>query len=156
MDAVTQLRIVAEVALALLLGGIIGFERETAQKPAGIRTHMLVAASAALFMALAELLLSYFRASTNVEISSDPIRVIEAVITGVSFLGAGTIFRHRGENYVEGLTTAASLLFSGAVGITVALHLFPLAVGVVALALFVLRGISFFQRRIGINGETGT
>jgi putative Mg2+ transporter-C (MgtC) family protein len=154
MDTATELRIIGEVALALFLGGVIGFERETAQKPAGFRTHMLVAASAALFMSLADLLVGHFRASTNVTISSDPIRVIEAVITGISFLGAGTIFRHRDQNHVEGLTTAASLLFSGAVGISVALHHFVLALGVVALALFVLRGVGMIERRIGKDRDT--
>jgi putative Mg2+ transporter-C (MgtC) family protein len=146
MDTATELRIIGEVALALLLGGVIGLEREVARKPAGFRTHMLVAGSAALFMSLADLLVQYFNTSTNVNISSDPIRVIEAVITGVSFLGAGTIFRHREENQVEGLTTAASILLCSAVGICVALHHFILAVGVVVLALFVLRGAGIIER----------
>ena len=147
MDTVTELRIIGEVALALLLGGVIGLEREVARKPAGFRTHMLVAGSAALFMSLADLLVNFFNTSTTVNVSSDPIRVIEAVITGVAFLGAGTIFRHKDENQVEGLTTAASILLSSAIGICVALHHFVLAVGVVILALLVLRGAGMVQRR---------
>jgi putative Mg2+ transporter-C (MgtC) family protein len=147
MDIATELRIIGEVGLALLLGGVIGLEREVARKPAGFRTHMLVAGSAALFMSLADLLVHYFDSSTSISINSDPIRVIEAVITGVSFLGAGTIFRHREGDQVEGLTTAASILLSSAIGICVALHHFVLAVGVVILALLVLRGAGMIERR---------
>lgn len=148
MDIETQFRIIGEVAIALVLGGIIGLEREAARKPAGFRTHMLVAASAALFMSLADLLVHHFDSNTNINITSDPVRVIEAIITGVSFLGAGTIFRHREENQVEGLTTAASILLSSAIGICVALHYFVLAIGVVVLALIVLRGAAILEHRV--------
>jgi putative Mg2+ transporter-C (MgtC) family protein len=66
-------------------------------------------------------------------IRSDPIRVVQAVVIGISFLGAGTIFRREKSDHVEGLTTAASLLFSGTLGISVALRQFVLAVGATAL-----------------------
>ncbi|HEY2921955.1 MAG TPA: MgtC/SapB family protein, partial [Candidatus Binatia bacterium] len=94
-DWLTQLTIIGEVALAILLGGIIGIEREVANKPAGFRTHMLVAGAAALLVGLGDALIRRFGASVDSElISSDPIRIVGAVITGISFLGAGTIFRH--------------------------------------------------------------
>jgi putative Mg2+ transporter-C (MgtC) family protein len=74
------------------------------------------------------------------------MRIIGAIITGISFLGAGTIFRH--ETQVEGLTTAASLLLSGAVGMAVALQQFIIAGGITLLSLVVLRGVKFIEDRI--------
>ena len=141
-----QLAILGEVALACLLGGIIGFERETAEKPAGFRTQMLVAGASALVVGLGDALLGAFVAHEGkTAITSDPIRIVEAVITGVSFLGAGTIFRRDRSEQVEGLTTAASILMSAAIGISVALRQFALAVGVTLLALFILRGMKFIE-----------
>jgi putative Mg2+ transporter-C (MgtC) family protein len=145
----TQLAILAEVFLAMILGGIIGFERATANKPAGFRTHMLVAGAAALLVGLSDALLDRFNTGAYADlIRSDPIRVIQAIIAGISFLGAGTIFRHPKKQHVEGLTTAASLLFSGAIGVCVALRQFVLALAVTLLTLTVLRGVEFIERRI--------
>jgi putative Mg2+ transporter-C (MgtC) family protein len=144
-----QLAILAEVFLAMVLGGIIGIERTTANKPAGFRTHMLVAGAAALLVGLSDALIHRFSPGAYTElIESDPIRVIQAIIAGISFLGAGTIFRHPKKQHVEGLTTAASLLFSGAIGICVALRQFVLAVAVTVLTLIVLRGVELIERRI--------
>jgi putative Mg2+ transporter-C (MgtC) family protein len=104
---------------------------------------MLVAGSAALLVGLGEVLLEQFGAGGEGSlIRVDPIRIVEAIITGISFLGAGTIFR-RGSEHVEGLTTAATLLLSGALGICVALRQMVLAIGVTLLTLVILRG---FQR----------
>jgi putative Mg2+ transporter-C (MgtC) family protein len=148
-DWLAQLTIIGEVALGILLGGIIGIEREVANKPAGFRTHMLVAGAAALLVGLGDALIRRFGASVDSElISSDPIRIVGAVITGISFLGAGTIFRHARTQQVEGLTTAASLLFSGAIGISVALQQFVLAFGATVLAVTVLRGLKLIEARI--------
>jgi putative Mg2+ transporter-C (MgtC) family protein len=106
-----QLFLIAEVALAMLLGGIIGIEREIADKPAGFRTHVLVAGAAALLVGLSSALIIDYAADPNAQlIRFDPVRVIEAIVTGGSFLGAGTIFRRSETNHVEGLTTAASIL----------------------------------------------
>lgn len=138
-----------EVALAILLGGIIGTEREVANKPAGFRTHMLVAGAAALLAGLGDALVQRFSAHAVSDfIRTDPIRIIEAIVTGISFLGAGTIFRRSRGEQVEGLTTAASLLFSAAVGICIAAQQFILGIGVTALALIVLRGVLFIERRL--------
>lgn len=78
---------------------------------------------------------------------SDPVRIVEAVITGVSFLGAGTIIRHRSKRQIEGITTAASILFTAGVGVCVALSQVVLAVGVTALVLITLRGVGFAQQQ---------
>lgn len=143
-----ELEVLAEVALAMLLGGLVGIEREFADKPAGFRTHMLVAGASALLVGLGDALLVRFLQGNEQILNSDPIRIVEAVITGISFLGAGTIFRLGRTNEVQGLTTAASLLFSGAVGIAVALRQFVLGIGVTLLALLVLRGLRAMERWI--------
>ena len=145
-----QLQILVYVGLAMLLGAIIGLEREVEDKPAGLRTHMLVAGAAALLVALGHVVVRRFNARLSSEVLlSDPVRIIEAVITGVSFLGAGTIIRRSASRQVEGLTTAASLLFAAAVGICVALSQLVLAVGVTVLVLITLRGVGFFvQHRL--------
>jgi putative Mg2+ transporter-C (MgtC) family protein len=143
-----QLEIIGEVALAMLLGGIIGMERERADKPAGFRTHMLVAGASALLVGLADALLyRYGGGGADGAVRSDPIRVVEAIITGISFLGAGTIFRRGESRGVEGLTTAASLLLCGALGIAVALRQFILAGGITILALVVLWGLKSLERK---------
>lgn len=142
MDSWRELAIIGEVALAMLLGGLIGIEREIADKPAGFRTHMLVAGAAALLVGLGGAMLNSFVDHGRAEfIRSDPIRIVEAIITGIAFLGAGTIFRRQHGEHVEGLTTAASILFSAAIGIAVALREFTIAIGVTVLALIALRGL---------------
>ncbi|MDY7039379.1 MAG: MgtC/SapB family protein [Chloroflexota bacterium] len=144
-----QLQILSYVGLAMLLGAVIGLEREIEDKPAGLRTHMLVAGAAALLVSLGDVMVRRFNVGLGSElVRSDPVRIIEAVITGVSFLGAGTIIRHRTEQSVEGLTTAASILFAAAVGVCVALSQIMLAAGVTVLVLFTLRGVGSFQQWI--------
>ena len=147
-NSLMQFEIIGEVALAMLLGGVIGFEREMADKPAGFRTQMLVAGAAALLVGLADAMLRRFAMDSSVNASSDPIRIVEAIVTGISFLGAGTIFRRDRTEQVEGLTTAASILLCAAVGISVALRQFVLAVGVTLLALLVLRGLTGIEKRL--------
>jgi putative Mg2+ transporter-C (MgtC) family protein len=141
-----QVQVLAYVALAMLLGAMIGLEREFADKPAGLRTHMLVAGAAALLVTLSELMVKEFGADLGSQlVRADPIRIIEAVITGVSFLGAGTIIRSRSGRQVEGLTTAASILLAAALGICVALSQLTLAIGVTVLALITLRGVNVLE-----------
>ena len=148
----SQLQVLGEVVLAALLGALIGIDRELADKPAGLRTHMLVAGAAALLLGVSDALVQHFALSTDINliragmIRADPFRVIEAIITGVSFLGAGTIIRRERAEQVEGLTTAASILFSAGVGICVALRQRLLAAGVTILALLILRGVKLIDR----------
>ncbi len=101
---------------------------------------MLVAAAAALFVGLSDILVQRFDAGTGPDILRvDPIRIVEAVVTGVSFLGADTIFRHARGEAIEGLTSAASLLLVSAIGVSVALDQLLLAGCVTVLTLIVLR-----------------
>lgn len=149
-----QLKVLGYVVLAMFLGALIGIERETARRPAGLRTHTLVAGAAALFVLMGDVLVSQFDlALRNDILRSDPIRIIEAVITGVSFLGAGTIIRGGADSKVLGLTTAASILLSAAVGIAVALSQMVLAVGVTLLVLVTLRGFRLAEQWLGLKFE---
>jgi putative Mg2+ transporter-C (MgtC) family protein len=99
---------------------------------------MLVAGAAALLVGLTDVMVARFTAASGVK-TADPIRVIEATVAAVGFLGAGTILRRPSAERVEGLTTAASMLLTAAVGICVALRQFLLAGGVVVLTLVTLR-----------------
>lgn len=139
-----QLQIVGYVALAMVLCAFVGIEREMADKPAGFRTHMLVGGAAALLVKLSGVVVDSLAVSSSL-IQVDPIRVIEAIIAGVSFLGAGTIFRRTDKETTEGLTTAASLLFVAAIGVSVATGQLVLAVCVTFMALLVLRGAGWLQ-----------
>ncbi len=146
---VAQLQALGQVALAMALGALIGVEREFAHKPAGLRTHMLVAGAAALLIGLVDALLHYFLVpSISPLVRADPVPVITAVVTAVGFLGAGTIIRRSDSDHVEGLTTAASMLFAAAVGVATGLRQFALAVGATLLALVTLRGVRFLEAKI--------
>ena len=133
-----QLEALRDLILALLAGALLGAEREAAEKPAGLRTHMLVAAGAALFVAIGDALARGIDPGSST-LRSDPIRILEALVTGVSFLGAGTILRRERRGAVEGLTTAASLLVTAAIGAAIALDQFLLAAGATATTFVVLR-----------------
>lgn len=149
-----ELRIVWNVAIAMVLGGVIGIEREAAQKPAGFRTHMLVAGAAALLVELGRVLTVEFSSRTVPgALTADPIRIIQAVIIGVSFLGAGTIFRSD-RGHVQGLTTAASLLMSSGVGVAVAVDRIVAAIGVVVLVALVLGLVGWLEDRVTRKTDT--
>ncbi|MEW5993137.1 MAG: MgtC/SapB family protein [Candidatus Zixiibacteriota bacterium] len=142
-----QLQIIGQVAIAIVLGGIVGIEREIADKPAGLRTNMLVAGAAALLVKLGEALVQHFAYMEPAAIMRfDTTRIIEAIITGIAFLGAGTIIRRQHEERIEGLTTAATILVCATIGITVALEKYIIAGGVTLLALFILVGIKFIEK----------
>lgn len=146
MEFEAQFWSVLKVASAMLLGGFIGLERELASKPAGLRTHMLVTGSAALLVVLGDYMIQYYGSSSFVAaIQTDPIRIIEAIITGISFLGAGTIIFRRGDEIVEGLTTAASILFAAAIGIAVALNQFLMAAILTGMVITILYALGFIE-----------
>lgn len=135
------------VIYAMFLGGLMGFERELARKPAGLRTHMLVAGASSLLVVLGEIMISNYSSGPVVEvIQADPIRIMEAIITGISFLGAGTIIFRNQDETVEGLTTAASILFAAAIGITVALKQYILAAILTIIAIVILFGLGYIER----------
>jgi len=133
---VSESEIVLRLVLAAIAGGIIGFERKYVHKPAGIRTHMLVSIGAALFTLVS---------TTSFFSGADPSRIAAGIVTGIGFLGAGTIFRD--ENKVQGLTTAASLWAVAAVGLTIAAGLYLVSMVSVMLIILILQlnKLSYFR-----------
>jgi putative Mg2+ transporter-C (MgtC) family protein len=132
----TDLALTLQLVLAGTLAGIVGWQRHRVGRPAGVRTHALVAMAAASF-AFAGL---YGFGSLGPPEARDPTRIAAQVVTGVGFLGAGTIFR--AEHSVFGLTTAATLWFAAGVGVLVAAGLIWVAVlsTAIVLALLVVVG----------------
>jgi putative Mg2+ transporter-C (MgtC) family protein len=107
-DAAEVTRVLVRLLLAAVLGGVLGYEREHKGKAAGLRTHMLVAMGAALFVLVPE--------RDGMQIA-DMSRVIQGVVTGVGFLGAGAIIKRQSEEQVQGLTTAAGIWMTAAIGV---------------------------------------
>ncbi|MDR3600770.1 MAG: MgtC/SapB family protein [Desulfosporosinus sp.] len=107
---ITDYEIALRIFLACVFGGIVGFERERNDSPAGFRTHILVCLGAALIM-----ILSMYAFADFTTVSKDPARLASQVVSGIGFLGAGTILRDGGS--VRGLTTAASLWVVSAIGL---------------------------------------
>lgn len=155
MDAWLELRALMDIVLAMGLGGAIGFERETKDRPAGFRTHMLVAAAAALLVSVGRSMLDDPRFSTG-EVTIDPLRLVEAMIAGVAFIGAGTIFSRRGEDSIAGITTAASLLMVAIIGVTIGFRYYLLGTAATVLTLLVLVAQRWVERwREGQETEEG-
>ena len=146
MDWQAQLTVVATTAYAMALGGIIGFERELKQRPAGFRTHMLVAGSAAMLLGIGLLVLADPSVPDLQRVQIDPLRLMEAVVAGVSFIGAGTIFARRGRDTVTGITTAASLLVAAIIGAAAGLRYHLLALLATMLTLLVLTALRLLER----------
>jgi len=141
-----EFEVLLRFAVALVFSAVVGWEREQLRKPAGLRTHMLVGAGASLFVGLGELLVLEFSSFGELQ-RIDPMRIIEAVVAGVSFLGAGTIFFARGEDRVKGLTTAASLWATAVLGMAVGLGRYLTAAGITLMLFLVLRGVGWLERR---------
>jgi putative Mg2+ transporter-C (MgtC) family protein len=139
-----ELALLLRLVIAGVLGAVLGWEREAAHKPAGLRTHMLVAIASALFTVLAELSVKQFPGEGE-GLRADPIRVIQAVAIGIGFLGSGVIFVSKSSDTVRGLTTAASIWATAAIGIAVGLQHYVLGLGATILLMLVLRGMSRFE-----------
>ena len=122
-----ELEMTLRVLLAAALGAVIGFQRGAAGKPAGVKTHSLIAIGAALFTV----------ASAIGFPDADPTRIASGIVTGIGFLGAGAIIRREG-GLVGGLTTAASIWVVAALGLTAGMGLYVIAVAVGAIVLVVL------------------
>lgn len=145
-SVVSELRLLVPLLTAAVFSGVIGWEREAHHAGAGLRTHMLVGVSAAMFVVLAEELIVQF-ASPSTGVRFDLVGVLAAVVSGVSFLGAGTIFSSAKGEHTRGLTTAASLLSTAAVGVACGLHLYVLSLGATLLFLFILRPLHALEQR---------
>ncbi len=151
-----QFLVLGRVLLALFLGAVIGFEREMSDRPAGLRTHMLVAAAGCLLVSLGDPMIDYFayEGADRDLIRFDPTRLIEALITGVAFLGAGTIIRREGGG-VKGLTTAGSILLAAIVGLAVAIGQLVIAIGTALITVMIVHCLRALNRRIGGKAKDG-
>ncbi len=131
-DAASATRVGLRLVLAATLGGALGYEREHVGKPAGLRTHMLVAIGSALFV------LAPRESGADQQAIS---RVVQGLVAGIGFLGAGSILKYREghDEVVEGLTTAAGIWTTAAIGVTVAMGRGSTAVVATLLSLFILR-----------------
>lgn len=137
----SDLELTTRLALAALLGAVLGLEREWQRKPAGLRTNMLIAIGSALFTLM------------SIDLSSDgkgdPTRVASQIVTGIGFLGAGAIIRNNGS--VQGLTTAAAIWVNAAIGVACGggeYHLAFIATGVTLVVLLVLPPLEKWFDRI--------
>jgi putative Mg2+ transporter-C (MgtC) family protein len=145
--------IVARLLLATVFGAVIGFEREWRNRPAGLRTHILVCVASATF---AILTIEIVHAPMFLKDTArfDPIRVVEAVTAGVAFLAAGTILFARGQ--VQGLTTGAGMWLAGAIGVSCGLGLWQIALFASILALIVLGLLHIFETKLDLKDEPPT
>jgi putative Mg2+ transporter-C (MgtC) family protein len=132
-----ELQLLGELALAVLVGGVIGLERELKGKPAGLRTNILICMAAVLFTELS------IRLGTR---QGDPGRIAAQILTGVGFIGAGTILHSRGS--VIGLTSAATIWVVTAIGMAIGAHHFVPAIGTAVLVMLVLAGLGKLEERI--------
>ncbi|MGQ7869317.1 MgtC/SapB family protein [Sunxiuqinia sp. sy24] len=150
----SQFWILIDVLIAAVLSSLIGLEREKLSKPAGLRTNMIVGSISCFFVSISPTLSNFIQSNIEHElISVDPIRILQAIIVGVSFIGAGTILKSKEENTVQNLTTASTLLYSTGIGISVALNAYVIALGLALIGLIInslhhwRKMRSFFSRR---------
>ena len=137
---------ILRIFVAALLGGLIGLEREYRAKEAGFRTHFLVALGSALFMVVS----AYGFCDVQMDGMTsrwDVSRVASQVVSGIGFIGAGTIIFRKQENMVSGLTTAAGLWVTAAIGLACGGGMYVLATGCTFLVLAGLEAFNFFLRK---------
>lgn len=130
--------ILLNVMIAAVLGGTLGFEREHKNKPAGIRTNMLISAASCLLLSLGRTIAFQMEESLPPDaMGVDPTRIIHAIIVGVSVIGAGTIWKSVEETSVRYLTTAATILFSAGAGMCIGLGLYITGIGITIIGLII-------------------
>lgn len=134
-----EIQLIIRMLVALALGALIGYERELRAKGAGVRTHILVALGAALFMIISQ---NGFAGADRF----DAARVAAGVVTGIGFLGGGIIMK---KNHVFGLTTAAGLWVTGAIGMAAGCGMFLMAAVCTALVLICLELLNYYSIRFG-------
>ena len=147
-EAISPQDLVVRLVAAVLLGGVLGFEREVQAKPAGLRTHMMVSLGAACFslaaLGFAQQAVGSLDSPAATQV--DPTRVVDGIVGGIGFLGAGAIIRNSGS--VEGLTTAGSIWLVGAIGIACGAGNFLLAGVAVVLAVLILLVVGWAEHRL--------
>jgi putative Mg2+ transporter-C (MgtC) family protein len=142
MVAAFHLDLAAKLLLAVLMGGAIGLERQIAGKASGLRTNILICLGSALIMHLS---MNLGTSLGDVRVG-DPGRIAAQVVTGIGFIGAGTIMQSRGT--ITGLTSAATIWMVAAIGLTVGAGLFVEALGATALSMVVLTGLGRLEYKL--------
>lgn len=151
-----ELLILLRLVAAAILGGIVGYERAATGKRAGLRTHMLVAVGAALFVSSSDLAVDWARTVTpknapaTLQVQVAVLSPVQAIATGIGFLGAGTIFLGGRQHRVHGLTTAASIWVIAAIGVAVGCDRYLLATGAALLTLVILHVLIRFEPTPGL------
>lgn len=144
---------VLRLFVTAMLGGVIGLEREYRAKEAGFRTHFLVALGSGLFMILSQFgfndVLGHYE-----QVSLDPSRIASQVVTGIGFIGAGTIIFQK--HVVRGLTTAAGLWVTSAIGMTAGAGMYVLSIATTVLVLLCLEALYFILQHFGTRNITVT
>ena len=152
MNTITY-EFVLRLFVAAMLGGVIGLEREYRAKEAGFRTHFLVALGSGLFMILSQFgfndVLGHYE-----QVSLDPSRIASQVVTGIGFIGAGTIIFQK--HVVRGLTTAAGLWVTSAIGMTAGAGMYVLSIATTVLVLLCLEALYFILQHFGTRNITVT
>lgn len=138
----TDNEIYLRLVLSVVLGGLIGLEREVHRRSAGLRTHMLVCLGSCLIMLTSLYVFDIYNSRVNV----DPSRIAAGVITGIGFLGAGTIIR--AQEGVRGLTTAASLWVVSGIGLAVGIGFYSAGIFTTVLGLTVLFFLRYIEKII--------
>jgi putative Mg2+ transporter-C (MgtC) family protein len=144
-DVAQATRIVIRLSMAIILGAAIGYERELRGKAAGLRTHMLVSLGAAIFILVP--------LQSHMEVA-DASRVLQGIIAGVGFLGAGAIIKFNSDGEIKGLTTAASVWVAAAIGIAAGMGLEATAVVSTLAALFILAVVKRVEDSIQVTPDT--
>ena len=139
-----QLPLLGRLLLATVLGAAVGTEREYSGKPAGLRTNILICVGAALLTELSLIAANEFAAHELIR--ADPARIAAQIVSGIGFIGAGTILVSRGS--VLGLTTAATLWVVAAIGMAVGLRLYVEATGAAVLVVATLFGLGWFEELV--------
>jgi putative Mg2+ transporter-C (MgtC) family protein len=138
MQTVLTTETLLSLLLAVAFGAIVGIEREISHKPAGLRTHMLVSLGACLFTMM------------STSFGAQPAQVAGGIVAGIGFIGAGTIWAEKDK--VQGITTAASLWATAAIGLTIGVSDYALA-GVVTLLVFLILLSNRFLKRVGLEED---
>jgi putative Mg2+ transporter-C (MgtC) family protein len=145
----TDLQMITRLLLTLLLGGLVGLERQVHRRDAGLRTHILVALGSCLIMLTSLYVFDIYKE----QVPLDPVRIAAGVVTGIGFLGAGTIIRE--PDGVKGLTTAASLWVVSGIGLAVGVGFNLVAIYTTILVLIVLHFLRFVEKPLSKEGKDG-
>ncbi len=164
---IDSMEVVKRLILSAIVGGLIGIEREVNNRPAGLRTHVLVTLGSTLIMLVS--IDGLYRVGDGV-VSSDPYRLASQVVSGIGFLGAGTIMRTG--NSIKGLTTAASLWVSAGIGLAIGTGYYLGGIVTASIVLITLMSLGLFEKKVlrknfktvevigtnraGLIGEIGT